>query len=382
MATTAAPAHSLSRPLSVVFAAWRGLTWKHLLYTSLLCLAWSVVVVATSTSFFTRMSFRWGPLANGILSAQFNGLAVMLAVLVADQVSPAPLRRWWPYGVALLVGVASGSTLYWLFSQNLFTIPTARQAPGTREAFGTFAFRHGVSSLVICGLATYIYASGRHAANSLATLRALQLDGIEMEKRALESRLAAMQARVEPKFLLETLAHVERLYEIDPRVADDLLKEFSVYLRAAIPRTDEPGSTVAREICLANAFLNIVGLQSGHRLVVGDAAVPLGESARMPPMVLLPLVNHALAHRVGGAKGDESLGIDVAVQDGMLRVTIRDRDSGFAESGVGEPRVAVIRERLTALYGRKGRLTLGDVAGGSEAVLEIPYEVVRERAVA
>ncbi len=379
MAATSALTGSLSRSISVVVAAWRGITWKHVLYTALLCLGWGVIDVASITSFFTRIR-GWGPPVNGMLSAQFNGFAVMLSVLVADRVSPAPLRRWWPYVVALLVGVASGSTLYWLFSQYLFTIPTPYQVPGGHEAFATFALRHGVYSLVICGLATYIYASGRYTADSLAALRAMQLDRFEREKRVLESRLAAMQARIEPKFLLETLSRVERLYEIDAHGADVLLTELSVYLRAAIPQTDDPGSTVAREIRLTNALLNIAGRQSRNRLVVRDAAAPLDESTRMPPMVLLPLINYALTHRTQRAKDDESFGIHVARCNGMLRLTIHDRDTGFAESSGSEPRLAEIRGRLAALYGEKGRLTLGDVADGSEAVLEIPYEVVRRNA--
>ena len=67
-----------------------------------------------------------------------------------------------------------------------------------------------------------------------------------------------MQARVEPRFLFNTLAQVERLYEIDAQRADRMLDDLIVYLRAALPQLRETTSTLSREIELAKAYLNIV----------------------------------------------------------------------------------------------------------------------------
>lgn len=364
----------LSRSLVFVAAAWRAATWKHFLFTSLLGLAWSGAVLATITGYFSR-PLRPGPAANAILSMQFNGFAVLLAVLVADRASPPPLRRYGPYLLAVVVGVAAGSTLLWLVSQWMLGIRTAYLASQAREGYDTFVFRHGVHGLVVCGLATYVYVSQRMAAHRVAALRVVQLGRAEAEKRILESRLATMQARVDPLVLRNTFSQLERLYETDAQAADRVLRELITYLRAAIPQTPDPGSTVDREIRLTNAYLNMVGLQSKDRLVRSDSGTSIDTTARMPPMILLPLINHALAQRAE-SQGEERFEIDVVVRNDRVLLTARDHGTGFASAGATDVEIGRIRERLAALYADNAQLDLRRTAEGSEAVLDIPYEVV------
>jgi LytS/YehU family sensor histidine kinase len=187
-----------------------------------------------------------------------------------------------------------------------------------------------------------------------------------------------MQARVEPQFLRNTLAQVERLYDINAQAADRVLKELIAYLRAAIPQVRDPASTLAKEIQLANAYVNIVGIQSKDWLVVNRAGASIVDVARMPPMVLLPLVNHALAHRVERAQGDEQFQIDVAVREEKLMLTIRDQGAGFTPESASETEIQRIRERLAVLYGERAQLAFRANADGSEAVVEIPYEPVAD----
>jgi sensor histidine kinase YesM len=369
----------MSLSTSSVASAWRALSWKHLVLTFLFCLAWSALEVGLQSSGFSKFRWSWwGPPVNSLLSLLLNGFVVMLAVLIADQASPPSLRRWWPYVLAVVLGVAIATSLFWLVSQRLFTIPSALQLAGIPEGFDTIAFRHGTNRLVICALATYVYVSHRFAAQRLAALRIVQIERATAERRVLESRLSAMQARVEPQFLVETLAQVERLYDVDAPAADRVLRELTAYLRAAIPRTGDSRSTVATEIRLANTFLNIAAVRSRDRLVLngGESSGPQG--ARFPPMVLLPLVKHALTHRVGRAQDDEWFGIDVAVRDEKLVVTIYDRRGGFAPEDESDAEIEQIRDRLAALYGDRGRLALRESEETTAAVLEIPYERIAD----
>ena len=367
----AAFGNAASNAIAFVTAAWRAATPKHFLYTFVLALAWSGFLNATQTSFWTR-SFSWGPHLNGIMTMQFNGFAVLLAVLVADHASPPPLRRWWLYVLAVVVGAVVGSSLLWFVTQRLFEIRTVYAFP---EPFETYLYRHGTHAVEVCGMVTFIYVSRRWASARLAALRAVQLERADVEKRVLESRLAAMQARVEPQFLRDTLAQVERLYDIDAQAADRVLKELIAYWRAAIPQVRDPASTLAKEIQLANAYLNIVGTQSKDWLVVNGTGAPIAGVARVPPMVVLPLINHALAHRVERARGDESFAIDVAVRDEKLMLTIRDQGAGFAPEGASATEIQHIRDRLAVLYGKRAGLTLRGTVDRSEAVIEIPYEI-------
>lgn len=364
--------NAVSASASCVTAAWNAMTVKHLVYTSAFGLAWAVFVVVIPLSFIFH--FRLQPSLNAVLSMQFNGFAVLFAVLVADQASPPERRRHWPYVVAVTVGVLVGTLAVSLLSQRVLGLAVGpdNRASSADEQFRAFFFRHATHSFVVFGLVTCVYVSHRWASHRIRVLRAVQLDHAGMEKRLLESRLAAMQAQVEPGFLRQTLEGVERMYETDARTADLMLRDLIVYLRAAIPRVRQPVSTVAQEIELAEAYLNTLGCAPGIRLMRRENRDRTVDDARMPSMILLPLLNRARARHVDDAA--ESLAIEAAVRDDRVCLTIRDRRDGFANDGADDVGLARIRERLTALYGDRARLELRATAGRSEAVLEIPYE--------
>jgi hypothetical protein len=375
LAEPAGPVEPASGLASLVARGWRAMTLQHAAYTFLFCAAWSAVETISHMAHFPHLP-AWTPTINNFLSMQLNGFAVMFAVLVADGASPAPSRRWWPYVPAVIAGVVLATTLFWYLSQRVFMIPGAYQPGGLPESFRTMAFRHSTSRLAICGLATYVYVCWRFAGQRVAALRTVQLERAASEKRLLETQSSYMQDRVGPKFLIDSLGQVQRLYEIDAPAADRLLKELTLYLRAAIPLPDNPASTVAREMQLTNAYLNIAGLRSQDRLVLRRDAAPMAIDAPMAPMILLPLINHALAHRAERALGDERFWIDVTVRGDRLVLTIRDGGRGFAAEGATDMAIVRIRKRLVAQHGDGARLTLSEDTEGTCAEIAIPYRPV------
>ena len=74
--------------------------------------------------------------------------------------------------------------------------------------------------------------------------------------------------------------------------------------------------SVTREIHITNAYLNILRLQSTPRLTAKDEGASLVSRARMPPMVLLPLIQHALAHRGEVVGGDAQFPIWITASQG------------------------------------------------------------------
>jgi hypothetical protein len=204
------------------------------------------VTIATATDFTRPIPLT--PAVNGVLSMQLNGFAVLLAVLVADRVSSPLARRAWPYAVAVVLGVAIGTTATWLIAQRIFGLATAYgSGGGPYEPFDSFAFRHARHALVSWGLVTAVYVSARWAAARRRALGRLQLERVATEKQLVESKLAATQARVDPAALQATLARIDALCESDPAHADALLRDLIAFLRAAIPPSPDSGSTIVQE---------------------------------------------------------------------------------------------------------------------------------------
>jgi hypothetical protein len=220
-------------PLGTVIAAWRGATARHFLFTLLFALAWSGVTIATATGYFTG-GVPLTPSINAVLSLQFNGFAVLLAVLVAEHVESPLAPRAWPYVAAVAIGVSIGTTALWLVSQRVFGLASAYAHAGPYEPFASFAFRHGRHAVVVCGLVTFVYVSARRATERSEALHRVQLERAEAEKRLVDETLAATKARVDPAALQATLARIDSLYESGPAQADALLRELIASLRSAV----------------------------------------------------------------------------------------------------------------------------------------------------
>jgi LytS/YehU family sensor histidine kinase len=228
--------------------------------------------------------------------------------------------------------------------------------------------------LLIGSAAVFLYAGRRAALRTEARLRTAELERIRRSKLALESRLQAMQARVEPQFLFNTLVQVERLYELDAEVAARMLDDLIAYLRAAMPLMRDTSSTVAQEFELARAYLDIVRVRMGERLAVIVEPPAGGENIRMPPMMLLPIIDHAIVRGFTPMNGEGAISIRTNTANGRLRLTIADRGSGFMPEDDGEG-LTTTRERLAALYGDKATLQLRrSDSRWTEAVLDIPLE--------
>ncbi len=113
---------------------------------------------------------------------------------------------------------------------------------------------------MLCGLGvlwlTWIAMSAlyRHI-NGMAQRQALafELERSEFERNALDSRLRLLQAQVEPHFLFNTLANVRELVDSGSPQASEVLGSLISYLRAAVPRLQQPGTTMSQEVELVRA---------------------------------------------------------------------------------------------------------------------------------
>ena len=197
-----------------------------------------------------------------------------------------------------------------------------------------------------------------------------------LEHQVLESRLAAMQAQVEPRFLFDTLVDIEALYARDPQRAAANLDRLITYLRAALPRLRETGSTVEAELELVRAYLEVVTAVHGG---LPTLTVTLADDCRMCrfyPMLLLPLIQRAVRHPSGALP--DGISIDVRRESARIVVVLR---IGLAGGCADDPELARVRERLAGLYGNAATLECVEAGDRStELTLRIPAVGAADRA--
>ena len=250
--------------LSIMRRAWRSLEGRHVAGTAALCFAWSCCETARNAYGLLQQG-NYTPAVNAVLSMQFNGLAVLLAVSIANQLTSVVRGAWWPYVPAVACGVLLGTTVMWIVSQQLLNLTTAYEPDGVAEPYRTFAFRHAVHALLICGLGTFAYVVRRRAARRLAALSSAQLERANAERQLQLSRLVALNARVDTQAIMEDLARIERSYECDRVLGDLELQRLVGELRGAI--ANDPDR--CRSIGESGARLGSAEVQAGDRVASG-----------------------------------------------------------------------------------------------------------------
>ncbi len=156
-----------------------------------------------------------------------------------------------------------------------------------------------LSMLATGGLTLAVIEMAARRRRSAQALAEALHEHARLTRTTLESRLAAMQAQVEPQFLFDVLVDIERLYGADPasgqpQSAHAQMERLITYLRVALPRLRDSGSTLGAEADLLGSYLDLVqGLRGGHPRF--HAELPAGlRGATLHPMLLLPLVQRAL----------------------------------------------------------------------------------------
>jgi sensor histidine kinase YesM len=204
-----------------------------------------------------------------------------------------------------------------------------------------------------------------------------------IERQALQAQLRLMQAQIEPHMLFNTLANLQGLIAIDPDRASLMLDQLIAFLRATLSVSRLESTTLVQEFAAIDAYLGLMTVRMGERLryrcVLPDAL----RDARLPTMLLQPLVENAIIHGLEPHVDGGEVVLEAARDGDRLAITISDTGLGLptgagARAGArhgGGVGLATTRERLQALYGARAGVDL--VPGhprGAVARLVLPLE--------
>ena len=299
-------------------------------------------------------------------------VCVMGAVIVADEAASRGVPRMRAYLCAVVLGCAAAAWAQWEL-RVLLGWDVVRTADDNGWFELTQPPKVFLDYLFLSAVACVVYVNRRTARAAALRLRTAELGRALSRRRTLESRLQAMQARVEPQFLFNTLAQVRELYEHDVVVADRMLDDLISYLRAALPHLRHSSSTLGQEIALVRAYLDIMRVHLGDRLRFDIDVPDAAKSARVPPMMLLPLID-PLVRGLQPAGAGGSIRIVTEAAAGRLRLSIIASGGGFVAAGQDSD-LDGIGARLHALYGDDAGFELERMReGGTRATLEIPHE--------
>lgn len=190
-----------------------------------------------------------------------------------------------------------------------------------------------------------------------------------------QERLRALSLELRPHFLFNALHGIAALVREEPRRAERMLVGLGDLLRLTQQAGEDGEVSLRRELEQVDLYLELQSMRFGPRLTVVRDIDPEALGARVPGMLLQPLVENALAHGIGPRPGPGRLELAARREGETLVLQVRDDGVGLAPGRRERTGVGTTRARLVAMFGAAQRFTLTAVGGGGTAAeVRIPFQ--------
>jgi two-component system, LytTR family, sensor histidine kinase AlgZ len=271
-------------------------------------------------------------------------LLTALALLYAGQ--PWLARQRYAMGVAVVaaVTVAVGVAYYAL-------------SPARDAADGSLLRRLAFALLACGALLYYFHLRARALSPAIA-----------------EARLQALQARIRPHFLFNSINAALSLVRSEPRRAETALEDMADLFRVLM-RDNRELAPLADEIELCRQYLELERLRLGDRLQVEWHLKSMPGDALVPPLMLQPLIENAVYHGIEPSSAPGVVSINIFYKNGAVHAIVRNpyRVDGGSHNAGNKMALENIRERLALHFDTEATLESRLLADGYEVHIRLPY---------
>lgn len=227
------------------------------------------------------------------------------------------------------------------------------------QEHGSFVARNLAICFVITALALrYFYVTHQWRRN------------VEMQARA---RVHALQARIRPHFLFNSMNTIASLTRTNPALAEQAVQDLADLFRANLSEKRNT-ITLAQELEVAQIYQRIEKLRLGDRLQVTWNISSLPPLALVPGLLLQPLLENAIYHGVEPRTGGGTVTVNGELAGGLVTIVVRnpvsDRENPRDGHGLA---LANIRERLTLMYGERALVKAGRFDNEYIVTLRFPH---------
>jgi len=194
-----------------------------------------------------------------------------------------------------------------------------------------------------------------------------------------EARLQALQARIRPHFLFNSINAVLSLMRSEPRRAETALEDLADLFRV-IMRDNRQLTALENEVELCRQYLSLEKLRLGERLCVQWHVDKMPADALIPPLILQPLLENAVYHGIEPSSAPGVIAINIFVRRGEVHAILRNpyQLHGRHHSG-NKMAIANIRERLALHFDAEASLESKVNQDSYEVHIRMPYRrAVRE----
>lgn len=190
-----------------------------------------------------------------------------------------------------------------------------------------------------------------------------------------QANLQSLQSRIRPHFLFNSMNTIASLIRSRPELAEETIHDLSDLFRASLSNAENL-STLGAELELARGYLRIESQRLGDRLQVTWDLDELPLEARIPALMLQPLLENAVYHGIEPSPETGTIEIVGRYRRNRVNISIRNsQPSVIPEGRSSGNRMALdnIRQRLQGCYQERAGLTQSEVDGGYQVRLFFPH---------
>ncbi len=292
------------------------------------------------------------------------------------------VRRFPPGSGIKLSGIAVhiGSGIAMCFIHMVANVSLFRmlfEGPDTTKPFWSVVFGVPIPFRII------IYGALVGAASTIEYYRKFRerdLRTSQLEAQLARAELQALRMQLHPHFLFNTLNGIMVLIQENPDAAARTVARLSEFLRLTLENAGAQEVALVKEMEFLRKYLEIEQMRFGDRLTVREDIDYNVLDARVPSMILQPLVENSIRHGVATRRGPALIEINARRSNSMLMICVKDNGRGLPEDvempgilkeGIG---LSNTRARLLQLYGDGHTLNLVNVPeGGLEVRMTLPF---------
>jgi two-component system, LytTR family, sensor kinase len=221
-----------------------------------------------------------------------------------------------------------------------------------------------------------------HGAEYYRRYRERERQAAQLETLLAQARLQALKMQLHPHFLFNALNSLADLIDHEPQAAQKMVARLGDFLRLTLHSSATQQIALAEEIEFLRNYLEIERIRFADRLQVLMDIAPETLTARVPTLLLQPLVENAIRHGIAQQETPGCVAIKTWREADQLHLQVSDNGPGLSAQTAQETNGLGLRNtraRLQTLYGDAQRLELAEVlAGGVIVTLEIPFTTTGE----
>ncbi len=260
---------------------------------------------------------------------------------------------------AVVLNISLVSAAIWWAGETL--APSAAEAGWLPADPWFFAARNiGIGGVIAAGVLRYCYVSEQWQGNV---------------RREAEARIHALQARIRPHFLFNSMNTIASLTRSNPAAAEQAVEDLADLFRASLADARQR-ITMAEELEIARVYERMEQQRLGERLQVKWRLDGVPMDAVIPSLIIQPLLENAIYHGIERLAGPGVVLVEGRRRDELICIGVSNprAPAGAAERKGNQMALENIRERLALAFGPSASLTIDSTAERYQVTLSFPYQ--------